>query len=585
MNDFHYFKWFALTLSMVVNVQSAIVDDCENGTINNLIGGTWSAFSDEVDSGSSTITNLTPEEDHTGFYVALPTANEGYTGAGLVIQYKFGTIQPHRDGMSWGAQIGTNTSLSSEQDGVCDLTDATSISFRAKSSVSGLAVRFMVPTSDVEDFVFHRVPIVVDTIWAQYTINIDSLKRPIYADPIAFNRAHAMRLQWDISAEDNKNTTSGTFYLDDIAIEGYSYTPTVIIENEPSISTDRRPSFCWHTVETASNYSIQVYNTPLYTEPVWDSSTIKTMVSDTCYTPSVDLVPGYVFWRVKSDISEWSSTGRYIIMDDRVPIPVPVESPTINRRPLLTWNAPESATSYKLEVSTIPVFTDPLISVPVADTFFQITTDLPLESIYWRVKSDLVEIWSDVSYFWILPDSIPFIARYNGAMTENRRPVFTWNKVPNATTYRFMLADNHSYTDAISLPLADTIYIPTVDLVQGKWYWKVSCDRNPSLFSPDDSLIIVSTGVAVPTALYTMNEVKLIRYRSGITVISKRPLPSGSVGIYDLSGRLIATPNVIMNTEYSSVTWSFTDKKGRCVPAGIYLIRIREKSYYVQYAG
>jgi len=581
MHCFHRYRLFAIILGIAFNVQSAMVDDFEYETTNNFLGGKWYAFTDQVDSGNSTIINGTPEAERTGFYVVRPTAGAGHAGAAMVMKYKFGTIQPRTGDGPYDYLVGVGATLSSESDGLRDLTGATRVSFWAKSDFSRLPVYFSVHTSDVKDFAFHRVMIILDTVWTKFSLPFDTLEQPPWADTAIFNSANATSIQWDVTKAITGTPMSATVYLDDIEIEGYTYTPTVIIETEPSISTNRRPSFCWYKVDQASSYSIQVFNTPLYRDPVWDSSTIKTLISDTCYTPSVDLVPGYVFWRVKSDISEWSSTGKYIIMDDRVPTPVPVESPTINRRPLLTWKAPESAASYKLEVSTIPVFTDPLISVPVADTFFQITTDLPLESIYWRVKSDLVELWSDVSYFFILSDSIPFINRYNGAMTENRRPVFSWNKTPNAATYRFMLADNNSYTDAVSLPLADTVYIPAVDLASGTWYWKVSCDRNPSLFCPEDSLVIGSTDAVIPTASYAVNELKMTRCRSGVTVMSKKPLSSGAVGIYDISGRLIATPAVTMNSGYSTVIWSFTDMKGRTVPAGMYLIRIHEPNKHI----
>jgi hypothetical protein len=572
VNQLRLYKLFIIVVCFTVPVKSVIVDDFEGGKKNNLIGGIWNTFSDETDSGNSVIVNGIREESRTGVYLVLPTANEGHLGTGMMMKYKYGTIRPHRGSSSWGNQVGINTSLSSASDGIGDLTNATQVSFWAKSNFSGLSVRFLIPTSDVKDFVFYRKQIILDTIWTKYSIKIDSLVQPAWATHVTFNRAHAMSIQWDISADDGSNPVSATLWLDDVEIEGYF--PTVIAGNDPSTSTNRRPVFRWYRVAQASTYSVQVYWSQNAKSPVWDSSTIKTIVSDTFYTPTADLNPGYVYWRVKSDVSSWSVTGEYRILDNRIPSLIHVKSPTINRRPLLVWHSPESgAAAYRLEVSTAADFATPLISVPVSDTFFLPNTDFPSGVIYWRIRSDLVSTWSGIDEFTILSDTIPFIVRYNGSATSNMRPVFAWNKVAGATSYKFMLAGNRSYADAISLPLSDTVYIPTVDLTSGKWYWKVSCDRNLSLFCPEDSLIIGATAI-VSSVASVGNDIIVRWYPMGLMIRSKQPLPASTVRIYSISGRCVAAPAIMGNSGNCTVTWNFSDIQGRPIPSGIYLIKL-----------
>jgi len=755
MNFLHSHRWFVFVASFALVAQAALIDDFESGTRNNLLGGEWGAYTDKVEGGNSIIVNGTLEEGTFNSFIVLPTANEGHTGAGMMMKYEYGDIPPHNEDGSWGSQVGIGTSLSKEESGIRDLSSINQISFWAKSNYSSdLRVRFMIPSSDVKDFGWHRVLFTATNTWTKHTIRFDTLTQPVWADQIPFNPAHATRLQWEISADDGTNPTYATIYLDDIELVGYNAIYPIIIPNNPPSAINPRPTFSWHPLNQTTSYSLQVYYSPTPKVPVWDSSTIQTLVTDTFYTHSDDLNPGYIYWRVKSETSGWSSIGQYRILDGRIPTPIPMENPTINRHPLFRWYSPQSpVTAYILQVSGSSSFTTPLISAPVTDTFFQTesidlplgtiywrvkgseaseysevnsftiidgripvtepyenptfnrkptlcwkkppvavsnytiqistsstftsgsllvnfptadtfyTADLPIGTIYWRVrgddseysqtrsitildsriprikpytpkltneqqpalqwykvpeatsyiieiansltftlplftfplsdtlykvgvpltsgtyywrvKSDLVSTWSAVDNFTILPDSIPFITRYNGSTVAERRPLFIWKKVSGATNYRFMLANNRSFTDAISMPLSDTSYIPGVDLALGKWFWKVSCDRNISLFCPIDSLIIGTESSILTPEVGMFSKYRVIQTRNEVTIITKTPLKSDAIRIYDISGRAILVAPQFSRTLKSNVAvWNFTDRNGRVMPAGIYIMRI-----------
>jgi hypothetical protein len=765
MNSLHPYKWVIFIMCFAAVVQAALVDDFESGTGNNLLGGKWSGYNDASGGGNSKIVNAVLAEGDTVHYTIIPTAGEGHSGAGMVVKYEYGTIRPHNETDTYGYQVGINTTLPGDSSGAGNLTGATRISFWAKSNPSGLVVHLQVPITDVKDYGWHQIPVTLTSAWTKYSIKLDTLKQAAWVVKKTFNPAHVSCLQWEIneSPVDSSgrkiatNPKSGTLWLDDVEVEGYNPILTSIINIVPSNSTVRRPLFSWHPVASAVNYSVQVYCSPVSKNPVWDSSTIKIAVTDTFFIPSADLNPGYVYWRVKSNISVWSATGVYRILDARIPTPIQVPSPTVIRRPLLKWYASQAAAaSYALQVSATSNFASPLISAPVADTFYQTITDLPLGTIYWRVKSDsseysavssftindgripviesqesptfnrkptmrwrksaiavtnytiqistggafsagtvvvespitdtfytcaadlpigviywrvkgddsqysqpgsftisdsripvlkpitpkiintskpvlewhmvpgaasytfeianssaftstlisapvadsfytitvplaigtyywhvksnLVETWSSIDNFTIQPDSIPFIARYDGATTENKRPVFKWNKVSGAASYRFMLADNRSFTSAINMPLADTVYTPTVDLASAKWYWKVSCDRNLDLFCLPDSLIIGTNTAVIARASSGKNEIKIAYFRTGISFTSNYALTTGALRIYDLSGRSVATPVIATNSGYSTAIWNFAEVTGRSVPAGTYVVRIVAKN-------
>jgi hypothetical protein len=58
----------------------------------------------------------------------------------------------------------------------------------------------------------------------------------------------------------------------------------------------------------------------------------------------------------------------------------------------------------------------------------------------------------------------------------------------------------------------------------------------------------------------------------------KNALAKGAVRIFDLSGRSLGTPAIAWNSGYATATWNFTDRQGKAVPAGTYLIRIAARN-------
>jgi hypothetical protein len=570
-------KFLVFNLALFTVARAALLDDFENGTGNNLMGGKWTANTDQLLGGNSVISNL-PLDTSEGqdFYTALPTAQAGHTGAGMMIRYQFGTKCSSRLGGSECNYFAyARTSLSSALHGGRDLTGATGISFWAKSNFPGIAMNFIVGGLFTG---IYATSVVLDSVWTKYTVTFDKLSNK--NDSAALDLTTPYYLEWEISSANGGNPVTATFSLDDIAVEGYTFTPTIAIGIDPAVSANRRPSFRWHPAPQASNYSLELYclkNKPTnQISPIYQiSPTIKALVSDTFYIPTADLDPGYGYWRVKSDVSDWSAIGEYRIVDVRIPDLKPlVPNVTINPKPLLQWYPVTGAAAYTLQIATSSGFSSPLVSVPVSDTVYAVTASLAIGTYYWRVKSDLVSTWSSISDFTVQPDSIPQIVRFNGKATDNKHPVFMWNKVPGGASYRFMLADNRSYTNPVSVPLTDTTYSSPVDLASGKWYWKVSCNRDLSLFCSDDSLVIGAISAAALRASSDGSGIQLYQSPSGITLMRRGTLSPGAVGIYDLSGHSIASPVIAMENGRCIARWRFTDKQGRTVPAGIYLVRI-----------
>jgi hypothetical protein len=230
--------------------------------------------------------------------------------------------------------------------------------------------------------------------------------------------------------------------------------------------------------------------------------------------------------------------------DPRIPVLIPYTPKyTLDTRPLLRWHPVDSAENYTVQIDTTRIFVASIAVVPLSDTTYRPGVALPIRTVYWRVQSSLTAAWSAVDSFTILTDSIPFLVRYDGDSVATRRPVFQWSQVTGAASYRVELAENRAFTGAISVPLADTTYTPGIDLAIGRWYWRVSCSRNPSLFSPIDSLHvgIVGNTVRAPNRKAITELALLPASRGVLTVLVPATASSRSVvRVYDMVGRQVA---------------------------------------------
>jgi len=295
----------------------------------------------------------------------------------------------------------------------------------------------------------------------------------------------------------------------------YNYRGQTIIADflipVPSPTYNRLPLFLWHAVKGASGYNILVDTTRNFTSPI-----ISTATSDTSFMPSVNLPFDTIFWRVMAGVNDtltyFSDVGSFLIQDPKVPLLIPyVPKVTLERKPVLKWHPVAGASSYTVEIGSDAGFINNPYIIPLSDTQYSPTVNLPFGVTYWRVQSSLAPAWSAFDMFQIVPDSIPFLIRYNGAVVSAAKPLFAWHPVVGAASYTVELADNASFTGGYVVPLTDTSFTPLVALSNGKWFWRVSSSRNPALFCAPDSLVIASvlaraerSAAAVPFAVRSL---------------------------------------------------------------------------------
>jgi hypothetical protein len=304
-------------------------------------------------------------------------------------------------------------------------------------------------------------------------------------------------------------------------------------------SLDQRPAFYWHHVPGVDTYTIVIDTFASFTKPLFD---VK--VSDTTFTPSTDLPYGTIYWKVVTDKNNASRTGVCIIWEPSIPFIIQFNPELVfNSRPIFRWHKVRGAVSYTIVIDTNLQFSFPILSVAVNDTTFQPQASLPEDTMYWKVKSDLIPEYSPVSRFIIKMDSVPFLYRFNGANCRN--PItFRWRSMEKVASYWIQIDTVRTFgAPYISLPLSDTLYKPAIMLLQRRYYWRVSSSINLSRFSPIDSLYTMPFVDIAPYSREGDQAALLcggIAYKNGALYLTIPWLSrSGMVSLYDMQGRKI----------------------------------------------
>jgi hypothetical protein len=347
----------------------------------------------------------------------------------------------------------------------------------------------------------------------------------------------------------------------------------------PSPTTNRRPLFAWHSIPQASAYMIQIDTTPLLSSPI-----IRATTSDTVFIVLADLPINTIYWQVIAAINDslkyYSELGSFVIQDPRIPILIPYQPKvTQERKPVLKWHPVSGASTYSLQVAYNGSFSSPFLVLPLSDTFYVPTGDFPSGTVYWRVKSDLIDKWSIPDTFLIQVDSIPFLIRFNGATIPTARPLFQWHPVALADGYKIEFGVNRTFTGWFTLPLTDTFYVPLADLNPDTWYWHVSCSRNYQLFSPIDSFVVPQSTQILHDGEKSVSAggIKISTVGKVISITGVNTAANPSVNVYSISGRLV------YSSDRSQMNVRGVMQIGAGFSSGLYIVEVRNgKSHLTQ---
>jgi hypothetical protein len=251
--------------------------------------------------------------------------------------------------------------------------------------------------------------------------------------------------------------------------------------------------------------------------------------------------------------------------DSTIPVLIPCEPKvTLNLRPSFAWHKVTGAAVYTLAVATDLAFANIVLQTPLSDTSYASLANMPLGTIFWRVKSDLNTRWSPYDKFVIQSDTVPYLVRFNGDTVESKRPRFIWNKVAKATAYRVEIASSQTFTpNLVSTLCQDTFFLPLVDMTQGTYFWHVSCDRNYEIYCAPDSLAVGSSVHIIGTGRAVRQDGFLGRFASLIGRASGLEL-----WIYEPNGKRAAViPSVNLRPGIAETLKA----SGVRLPSGVYL--------------
>ena len=281
-------------------------------------------------------------------------------------------------------------------------------------------------------------------------------------------------IYWRVKSDISDWSKIGSFVLLDDRI------PLLIPHQNPTVLVQPTLSWC-RTTGTVSVYTIQISSVQTFNPVILETST-----PDTFYTCQSPLPYGMIYWRVRGDDSEFSSTGSFLINDNRIPILIPYEDPTFNRKPTLTWRKPPTTvTIFTIQIAKNSDFLPSVVNEQVSDTFYTCQSNLPFGQIYWRVKADDSQFSSKGSF--LLKDGrTPVLIPYFPKLTNNVAPILKWHRLTDATTYTIEIDTIEDFASTIvSVPVSDTSFTPTVPLPFGEIFWRIKSDLNPTWSDTD----------------------------------------------------------------------------------------------------
>ena len=270
--------------------------------------------------------------------------------------------------------------------------------------------------------------------------------------------------------------------------------------------------FSWNpTVPESDLYNIQVSTTDDFTV---SSIVVDSLIENTSISIYNDLTDGITYyWRIRgidmdgNFLGDYSTVGLYDSggiqeqLDDIeggliVSLQSPVSGEQISTlNPTFKWEGIESAERYQIQVTSDENFSTIIWdnanvsqnSVPYPSTGSDILSFD--ETYYWRVRAIAYEnplgAYSQLSTFTITNDYNPKLLGPVDEISESILPFFSWEKIPQASSYGLILGSNESFNQIIfeNQSISDKQFQYTVSeppLENGiNYFWKViAYDQN-----------------------------------------------------------------------------------------------------------
>ena len=306
--------------------------------------------------------------------------------------------------------------------------------------------------------------------------------------------------------------------------------PPVIVPGADTI-VNRRPVLKWTKVGIAVNYKVLAGSTPDFSIAL---ATCFTKANDTVFQICDSLPAGTIYWKVSSscDFNFYSAPDTFVIMSSIPVIPPPMQPlrVTNNQKPLFNWFSVYKAQRYRIVVDTTPKFSAPILVDSSDWNYYTPSVNLPYSIIRWKVSSNYNYLqFSNIDSFKIaeVPDT-PKIIAYPYDNTTERTPVLQWRKGTRNTSYRIVV-DNDYYFSVPAIydtVVTDTFFRVPRELPAGTIYWKISGNKDYSVFSKTDTFYVMIFQIP---SIVTPRANAIVRPSDRLTWTRSRD-PSSTVG-------------------------------------------------------
>ena len=182
--------------------------------------------------------------------------------------------------------------------------------------------------------------------------------------------------------------------------------PTLSLPVNGANGVSTNPTLSWNASAGATSYGVQIstdagFSTLVYSQTgiTSTSTNVSGLTNSTVY-----------YWRVNATntggISAWSASFSFTTAAGNPPAAPILSSPlsgttNVLKNPTLTWNAPNGATSYSVQVSTDPGFSTLIVDrINVISTSINVTALGSRVTYYWRVNANNTYGTSGWSTVW-----------------------------------------------------------------------------------------------------------------------------------------------------------------------------------------
>ncbi|MFI5252823.1 MAG: T9SS type A sorting domain-containing protein [Bacteroidota bacterium] len=320
------------------------------------------------------------------------------------------------------------------------------------------------------------VQVATDSFFTSLIVNDSVFQSPQTVTGLAYGT----RYYWRVSEINNAGMSA---YSPTQSFTTYAL-PAAPVQASPADGSANQPSsltLTWNALPASPTYRVQVASDHLFTQVVFDDSTI----TDTSKNIGPLNFSTQYYWRVcakKYTTVSAYSTQRMFRTIVGTPLQEFPASGALQQQPNLQvrWRMLPGATSYHIQVADNGVFGTTLLDdSTVTDTSTSVTGLDTNETVYWRLRAKDefgLGAWSSAYHFTTLNalPSTPILISPIDIATE-LTPRLSWQSCVGTGTYQLQISEDSDFTAMImnDSTLTDTSYI-ALSLSYGKnYYWHV----------------------------------------------------------------------------------------------------------------